>query len=63
MKPSKRKKEILEILKNEIDWCLKHNKKPRDISGEIRIYEKGFVDGLRQSVRIIKKELKDSKMN
>jgi len=49
------KKDILEALKSEIAWCVKNHKKSRDIDQGLYIQEKGFINGLRQAVRIIKK--------
>ncbi len=45
------KKQILEIIDQEIAWCM-HNP-----SGKSLDFEKGFVDGLRQAKRLIREML------
>lgn len=43
------KKEIIELLKKEIEWCEKH---PKVNEEEWRI---GFIEGLKQAIRLIRK--------
>lgn len=54
-KEKAKNEEILETVKNEIVLCVKHHKKIRDIDQELYIQEKGFIDGLREAVKIIKR--------
>lgn len=44
------KKEILRALKSEIEWC----KKNPTTDGQQPLYEKGFIKGLQQAVKIVR---------
>lgn len=45
------KKEIIEIIKNEIWWCIKNPEK----TNMSKTWKKGFIEGLRQAIILINK--------
>lgn len=45
------KKQLLKLIKAEIEWC---EKNPQNMAKDWR---EGFIEGLKQAVRLIKKEL------
>lgn len=44
------KKELTQLLQNEINWC----KENRGTSDKGKDFEKGFIEGLRQGITLIK---------
>ena len=51
MKKQITKKQITDLIREEIKWC---KKQPKAISKEVLSMQKGFVKGLKQVITLIK---------